>query len=231
MTEKDKIPLRKPLAPKTDDAECKSAYEELLKEYEELMELKVDGIDHAFDSDKAHVVPLEQYNVRVGDYAAKRDRYNEKFVGRIETADDVRANIKKINERMQVASKSSDDIQKWFDDKWGDESPSPFPEDGGLMERDIEEWKRQSEICNQRFHEFWNDQEKVSAASLAPLQIFKEKCEEESKFEEIQKAADEAFEYVAKHMLADGSGRMLTDEELAEREAANRNRSREGRDD
>ena len=40
----------------------------------------------------------------------------------------------------------------------------------------------------------------------------------ESKFEEIQKAAEEAFEYVAKHMLADGSGRMLTDEELAERE-------------
>ena len=218
MTEKDKIALRKPLAPKTDDAECKSAYEELLKEYEELKELKVDGIDHAFDSDKAHVVSLEQYNARVGDYAVKRDRYNEKFAGRIETVEDVKANIEKIHERMSAASKASDDLQKWFDEKWGDEAPSPFPEDDGLMERDIEEWKRQSEICDQRFHEFWNDQEKVSAASLAPLQIFKEKCEEESKFEEIQKAANEAFEYVAKHMLADGSGRMLTDEELAERE-------------
>lgn len=41
---------------------------------------------------------------------------------------------------------------------------------------------------------------------------------EDSKYEEIQKATDEAFEYVAKHMLADGSGKMLTNEELAERE-------------
>ena len=163
MTEKDKIALRKPLAPKTDDAECKSAYEELLKEYEELKELKVDGIDHAFDSDKAHVVPLEQYNVRVGDYAAKRDRYNEKFVGQIETAEDVKANIKKIQERRDAVDKANGDFRKW-------------------------------------------------------LQLLEEECEEESKFEEIQKAADEAFEYVAKHMLADGSGRMLTDEELAQRE-------------
>ena len=31
MTEKDKLTLRKPLAPKGDDAECKAAYEELLK--------------------------------------------------------------------------------------------------------------------------------------------------------------------------------------------------------
>jgi len=29
MTEKDKIALRKPLAPKTDDADCKNAHEEL----------------------------------------------------------------------------------------------------------------------------------------------------------------------------------------------------------
>lgn len=218
MTEKDKIALRKPLAPKTDDADCKIAYEELLKEYAELKEWKVDGIDHASGSDKEHVVSLEQYNARVGDYTAKRDRYNEKFAGQIETAEDVRANIDQIHERMSAASKASDDLQKWFDDKWGDEVPSPFPEDSGLIERDIEEWKRQSEICSRRSKEFWQDQEKVYATSLAPLQLFKEQCEEESKFEEIQKAADEAFEYVAKHMLVDGSGRMLTDEELAQRE-------------
>lgn len=41
MTEKDKIAIRKPLAPKTDDAECKSAYEEVLKEYEELKAILV----------------------------------------------------------------------------------------------------------------------------------------------------------------------------------------------
>ena len=29
MTEKDKLTLRKPLAPKGDDAECKAAYKEL----------------------------------------------------------------------------------------------------------------------------------------------------------------------------------------------------------
>ena len=190
-----------------------------MKEYAELKEWKVDGIDHVSGSDKEHVVSLEQYNARVGEYAKRRDAYNEKFAGRIETAEDVKANIKKIHERMSGASKASDDLQKWFDDKWGDEAPLPFPEDSGLIERDIEEWKRQSENCSRRSKEFWQDQEKVYAASLAPLQIFKEKCEEESKFEEIQKAADEAFEYVAKHMLADGSGRMLTDEELAERES------------
>ena len=163
MAKKDKIALRKPLAPKTDDADCKIAYEELLKEYAELNEWKVDGIDHAFGSDKAHVVSLEQYNARVGDYTAKRDRYNEKFSGQIETAEDVKANIKKILERRDAVDKANGDLRKW-------------------------------------------------------LQLLEEACEEESKFEEIQKAADEAFEYVAKHMLADGSGRMLTDEELEERE-------------
>ena len=94
------------------------------------------------------------------------------------------------------------------------------------MERDIEEWKRQSEICNRRFNEFWDDQMKVSDASSAPLKLWTEQYEEECKFEELQKAADEAFEYVAKHMLADGSGRMLTDEELAEHEAANGDEAR-----
>ena len=222
MTEKDKLTLRKPLAPKGDDAECKAAYEELLKEFNELKEWRVEGIDYIPSTDKPHVVSLEQYNARIGEYAARRDQYNEKFAGRIETIEDVRANIKKLRERFEALSKESEDIQKWFDEKWGDEEPSPFPEDESLMERDIEEWKRQSEICDRRFKEFWDDQMKVSGASSAPLKLWTEQYEEECKFEEIQKAADEAFEYTAKHMLADGSGRMLTDEELAEREAAKR---------
>lgn len=220
MTEKDKLTLRKPLAPKGDDAECKAAYEELLKEYAELKEWRVEGIDYIPSTDKPHAVSLEQYNARIGKYAARRDQYNEKFAGRIETIEDVRANIKKLRERFEALSKESEDIQKWFDEKWGDEEPSPFPEDESLMERDIEEWKRQSEICDRRFKEFWDDQMKVSDASSAPLKLWTEQYEEECKFEEIQKAADEAFEYTAKHMLADGSGRMLTDEELAEREVA-----------
>ena len=222
MTEKDKLALRKPLAPKGEDAECKAAYEELLKEFNELKEWKVDGIDHVFSSDKTHVVSLEQYNARVGDYAARRDQYNEKFAGRIESIEDVRANIKRLREQFEAASKASDDIQKWFDEKWGDEVPTPFPEDDSLMERDIEEWKRQSEICNRKSKEFWYDQMKVFDATSAPLKVWTEQYEEECKFEETQKAADEAFEYTAKHTLADGSGRMLTDEELAEREAAKR---------
>ncbi len=223
MTEKDKLTLRKPLAPKSDDAECKTAYEELLKEFAELKEWKVEGIDYVSSSDKEHVVSLEQYNARIGEYAARRDQYNEKFAGRIETIEDVRANIKKMGERYKALSRESEDIQKWFDEKWGNEEPSPFLEDDSLMERDINEWKRQSEICNRRFNEFWDDQMKVSNASSAPLKLWTEQYEEECKFEELQKAADETFEYVAKHMLADGSGRMLTDEELAEREKREEN--------
>ena len=86
------------------------------------------------------------------------------------------------------------------------------------MERDIEEWNWQSEICDRRFNEFCDDQMKVSDATSAPLKVWTEQYEEECKFEKLQKAADDAFEYTAKHMLADGSGRMLTDEELAELE-------------
>ena len=219
MTEKDKLTLRKPLATKDEDVECKAAYEELLKEFNELKEWKVDGIDYVSSSDKEHVVSLEEYNARIGEYATRRDQYNEKFAGCIETIEDVKANIKKLREQFEAASKASDDIQKWFDEKWGDEVPTPFPEDTSLMERDIEEWKRQSEICNRKSKEFWDDQMKVSDATSTPLKFWVEQYEEECKFEEIQKAADEAFEYTAKHTLADGSGRMLTDEELAEREA------------
>lgn len=222
MTEKDKLALRKPLAPKDEDAECKTAYEELLKEFNELKEWRVEGIDYISSSDKKHVVTFVEYNTRIGEYTARRDQYNDKFAGRIETIEDVRANIKKLREQFEAASKAGDDIQKWFDEKWGGEEPSQFPEDTGLIERDIAEWKRQCEICSQRFEEFCNDQMKVFDATSTPLKFWVEQYEEECKFEEIQKAADEAFEYTAKHMLADGSGRMLTDEELAEREAAKR---------
>jgi len=218
MTDKDKLTLRKPLASKDDDVECKTAYEELLKEFAELKEWKVDGVDFVLSSDKAHAVSLEEYNARIGEYTARRDQYNEKFASRIETIEDVQANIKKLREQCEAASKASDDIQKWFDEKWGDEVPSPFPEDDSLMERDIEEWKRQSEICNRRYREFLGDQRKVFGATSARLKLWREQYEEECKFEEIQKAADKAFEYAAKHTLADDSGRMLTDEELAERE-------------
>ena len=220
MTEKDKLTLRKPLVPKGENAECKAAYEELLKEFNELKDWKVEGIDYISSIDKAHAVSLDKYNARIGEYTARRDQYNAKFAGSIETIEDVRANIKKMGERYKALSRESEDIQKWFDEKWGNEEPSPFLEDDSLMERDINEWKRQSEICNRRFNEFWDDQMKVSNASSAPLKLWTEQYEEECKFEELQKAADETFEYVAKHMLADGSGRMLTDEELAEREAA-----------
>lgn len=166
MTEKDKLTLRKPLAPKGDDAECKAAYEELLKEYAELKDWKVEGIDYISSIDKAHAVSLEQYNARIGEYATRRDQYNEKFAGRIETIEDVRANIKKLREQKDAADKVDD------------------------------------------------------RSALVTLLV--DEYEEECKFEEIQKEVDTAFEYTAKHMLADGSGRMLTDEELAEREAAKR---------
>ena len=166
MTEKDKLTLRKPLAPNGENAECKAAYEELLKEFNELREWKVDGIDYISSFDKPHVVSLEQYNARIGEYAARRDLYNKKFAGSIETIEDVRANIKKLREQKDAADKVDD------------------------------------------------------RSALVTLLV--DEYEEECKFEEIQKEVDAAFEYTAKHMLADGSGRMLTDEELAEREAAKR---------
>ncbi len=166
MTEKDKLTLRKPLAPNGENAECKSAYEELLKEFNELREWKVDGIDYISSFDKPHVVSLEQYNARIGEYAARRDLYNKKFAGSIETIEDVRANIKKLREQKDAADKVDD------------------------------------------------------RSALVTLLV--DEYEEECKFEEIQKEVDAAFEYTAKHMLADGSGRMLTYEELAEREAAKR---------
>ena len=127
MTEKDKLTLRKPLAPKGEDAECKTAYKELLKEFAELKEWKVEGIDYVSSLDKKHVVSLEEYNVRIGEYTARRDQYNEKFAGHIETIEDVKANIKKLQEQFETVSKASDDIQKWFGEKWGDEMPTPFP--------------------------------------------------------------------------------------------------------
>ena len=43
MNAKDMLTLRKPLAPKGDDAECKTAYEELLKEFNELKHCRQTG--------------------------------------------------------------------------------------------------------------------------------------------------------------------------------------------
>ena len=216
MTDKDKLVLRKPLAPTGDSEDCKADYEKLLAGFNELNKLKVEGIDFVSSFDeKDVVVSLENYNERVGEYTKLRDVYNEKYAGQIEAMEDVKANIRKIKEQMAAASEESDNQQKAFDKKWGSqEIPSPFPDDTNLIFENPEEWKRQSESCRAKFNLYHSDMMKVSEAGSAWAKLFSSLVDEERKFEEIQKEADEAFDYIARHTLADGT--VLTDEELAE---------------
>lgn len=197
MTEKDKCVLRKPLAPTGDSEDCKADYEKLLSEFKKLDKLNVEGIDliPSFD-EKDTVVSLEKYNERVGEYVKRRNAYNEKYAGQIETMEDVKANIESLEKEMHTVSEECDRIKNEFLEKWGNkEIPEP------LTDEHIR---------------FMNDMFKSSEPQRTWSRLFSAKCEEERKFEEIQRAADEAFEYAAKHTLADGT--VLTDEQLAERE-------------
>ena len=173
MTRMDKAVIRKPLAPIRAEEDCKTEYEKLLTEYNELKAWKVEGIDLVTPfHEKGVVVSLKEYNDRIGEYTQRRDTYNENYVGQIETVADVKANIKKLNEALEAAENEANESR--------------------------------------------HDREKEIAANHQFLNVFHSISEEESKFEELQKEADEAFEYVAKHTLVDGT--VLTDEELAERE-------------
>ena len=216
MTDKDKLVLRKPLAPTGDNEDCKAAYDKLLSEFNELDRLKVEGIDFisSFD-EKGTVVSLEKYNERVDQYTQRRDAYNEKYVGQIETMEDVKANIQKIKDAMATIEDGEKQI-KAFAEKWGDEIPSPWPDDVDLMFNNREEWNRQKKACQERYDSYMADMNKLSASGHEFSIRFNDLINEERKFEEIQKEADAAFDYMARHTLVDGT--VLTDEELAERE-------------
>ena len=78
----DKLTLRKPLSPKSDNAECQKAYAELLKEYGELAKLCVDGVDQFISEENRASgagVSLAQYNARVAEYLKKCTKYNEQY--------------------------------------------------------------------------------------------------------------------------------------------------------
>ena len=213
MDEK-KLKLRMPLAPVVEDKECRSAYDKLLAEFNELDVVKVEGDSFISESDK--VLPLKEYNERISAYTARRDEYNRQFTGRIEMMEDVKKNIAEIRSRMASASDEMERIDKWFDEKWGDECPIGIPENIDLMFENPEEWKRQSEECSRRFNEWNADQQKVFEVEMRFHKCFTDLCNEQSKFEEIQKKADAAFEDAMRRTLANGV--VMTDEELAEYE-------------
>ena len=213
MDEK-KLKLRMPLAPVVEDKECRSAYDKLLAEFNELDVVKVEGDSFISESDK--VLPLKEYNERISAYTAQREEYNRQFAGRIETMDDVKKNIAEIRSRMASASDEMERIDKWFEEKWGDECPIGIPENIDLMFENPEEWKRQSEECSRRFNEWNADQQKVFEVETKFHKCFTDLCNEQSKFEEIQKKADAALEDALRRTLANGV--VMTDEELAEYE-------------
>ena len=116
--DEQKLKLRMPLAPVTEDAECRSAYDKLLAEFNELDVVKVEGDSFISESDK--VLPLKEYNERISAYTARREEYNRQFAGRIETMDDVKKNIAEFRSQMASASDEMERIDKWFEEKWGD---------------------------------------------------------------------------------------------------------------
>jgi len=209
----EKMVIRPPLAPIADDPKCKEQYEKLHAEFVELEALKVKDVD-GFIHDEDVVVTLEDFNSRVAAYTQRREAYNAEFVGLIETRDHVRANIKEIHRKMDENRAKEEPIQKWFDEKWGDEYPLPMPENANLMLENPEEWERQCEECERKFEEWDADHKKVFACQTEFTDLFELLYAEERKFEDIQKAADAAFEDMAKRTLADGT--LMTDEQLAE---------------
>jgi len=211
--ENKKMTVRPPLAPIADNAKCKEQYEKLLAEFAELEKLRVKDVD-SFIRSEDPVLTLGEFNIRVSAYTQRRDAYNADFSGMIETHDDVRKNIKEIHRKMDENRAKEAPLQKWFDEKWGDECPLPMPENVDLVVDNPEEWKRQSEECRRRYEEWSADEQKIASCDLEFTTLFSALYAEQCKFEDIQKAADAAFEDMAKRTLADGT--VMTDEQLAE---------------
>jgi len=90
------VALRKPLAPTSDDVDCKAEYDGLLREYSELSQIRLNRGAIA----EGHSVAVEDYIRRACEYADRRDAYNRKFAGKIETIEMVRKNISDIQKRL-----------------------------------------------------------------------------------------------------------------------------------
>lgn len=212
----EKQKVRKPLAPIAENAKCKAQYDALLAEFAELSKLQVKDVDYISPFNSNPVVTLEEYDTRLAQYNLRRDAYNLEFDGMIETRDYVRANIRKIRDEMDAQHKEETTIKKQFEEKWGDDIPSPMPENVDLMFENPKEWGRQSEECKRQYEEWDRDSKKVNAIQRRFTDLFSALYEEECKFEDIQKEADAAFEDMARRTLADGT--VMNDEQLAEYE-------------
>jgi len=138
----DAVALRKPLAPTSDDVDCKAEHDGLLREYSELSQIRLNRGAIA----EGHSVAVEDYVRRACEYADRRDAYNRKFASKIETIEMVRKNIVEIQAQIDSAP--------------------------GLDAGEI---------------------------------LFGKLCDEQSKFKEIQDAADEAFVKVAKKACSGGA--------------------------
>lgn len=215
MDTKGKLTLRKPLEPIDDDVSCKAEFASLMVEYEALEKLKVKE-EALFHVDGETLVSLEDYNKQVAAYSTRRDEYVNRHTQHVETIDMVRAKIKSLKVRLKKAHEESSALRKRFEEKWGDEIPLPVPEDEDLVINDPIEWQRQSEACHRRWEEWCSDDASRREVDGNAWALFVEIFAEQCKFEEIQKEADAAFEYAAKHTLADGT--VLSDEELRLRE-------------
>jgi len=209
----NKLIVRPPLAPIAEDAKCKEQYEKLQAEFSELDKLKVKDVD-GFIRDGDPAATLEEFNRRVEAYTQRRDAYNTEFAAVIETRDHVKANIKEFWRQEDCIREEEARLQKAFDEKWGDEIVLPMPENTDLMVDNPEEWERQSEICRRRYEEWSAEEEKLRDLQSKSTELVCAVIAEQNKFEDIQKAADAAFEAMAKRTLADGT--VMTDEQLAE---------------
>lgn len=191
---KDKLTLRKPLSPKSDNAECQKAYAELLKEYGELTKLCVDGVDQFIseeDRTKGVVVSLAQYNASVAEYLEKRTKYNEQYSGIIETIDDVKARLQDIGSQFVNAKDEEEELRNRFHEKWGYEVPMAPIDD--LKEKDFAAWRQREEEYARKFAEWSADSEAVSQVASKADKVLLEKFAEESKFEELEAEADVAW--------------------------------------
>ena len=191
---KDKLTARKPLSPKSDNAECQKEYAELLKGYGELAKLCVDGVDQLISEEeraRGAVVSLAQYNARVAEYMGRRAKYNERYSGSIETIEDVKARLQNIWKQFGTAKDEEEKLRNRFYEKWGYEPPMSPMDD--LMERDVEAWHKREEEFSRKFAEWNADYEVVLQASSKANKLLLEKFAEESKFEELEAEADAAL--------------------------------------
>jgi len=215
--------LRKPLAPilpanGVEDEMHKrrmKEYENLLAEFNAIKELR-QGLNE-WNASKLTSEELkarkDEHENRFAAYKAAREDYNRRNDGFIETMEMVKANIERLRERMhKCAEEVNEDVGdppdfpirpfRW--DYKTDEQFEAAKKDYDEKMRIYDEWHAKLSECSKR----------GDASTHAMMEFL----EEQDKFKEIGDAFDKAFEDMARRTLVDGT--VLSDEELAQREAA-----------